>query len=275
MTDTTVEAPLSDPRQSMDLLVTNAPNAADVLRAALSMTWPANITPQERAAYNQAWAEAFVDRVITMPGTGSAILLDQLLTDHDVYFTDEVDDDPERNPRVGLVKAATSTWFVNQLLAWRAGHEPEPNPFAIHTIVVSDQRADGTWNYTITHGPDCDRLPYGETCAFDQVAQGEIPIAPGTTPGEYAAWVVLSGANGAVSDEYIYVDEKPITRVGQPEPVVPQFPGPGGTFWRDSEGDPWVTLPNGTLRTLHPGDANANEVQQHFGPMTRVGRDDL
>jgi hypothetical protein len=259
----------------MKLLVTDAQSATDVLRAALGMTWPASISPQERASYFQTWAEAYVDHLLTMPGTGRATLLDALLTEFDVSCVDEVDDNPERNPHVGFVSAATSSRLTEALLAWRAGAEPEPSPFAVHIVKVIGQREDGTWDYTVEHDADCDRLPYGQICAFDQVAQGDVPIAPGTEPGEYTAWVVLSGADGAASEEYIHVGTAPIVRLEPLATVEPQYPGPAGTLCCDRDGDLWVTLPNGQMRVLEPIDTDPNEAKDCYGPMVRVGRGDF
>jgi hypothetical protein len=205
-----------------------------------------------------------------MPGTGHATLLDDIFTEFGVCYTDEVDDNPERNPHVGLVEATTSSRLAAALLAWRGGNAPDVDPFAIHIVNITGRRDDGSWNYTINHDPDCDRLPYGEQCAFDKAAQGEIPISPGTVPGEYTAWIVVAVGNQAPSEEYIRVGTSPVERLGWPPRVEPPFPGPAGTFYTDKDGDVWVTLPNGRFAEVaHSEDTDPEMIRHQYSPMTR------
>lgn len=50
--------------------------------------------------------------------TGTAADLEAILEEWDVHIVDEVDDNPERNPRVGFIPAE-NTSLVDALLMWR------------------------------------------------------------------------------------------------------------------------------------------------------------
>lgn len=150
-------------------------------------------------------------------GTGRRDVLEDILEHWDTHVTDEVDDNPERNPHVGFVPAENSG-LVDALMGWRGGDLNDyVDPFAIHTVTVEYVAG---WSEPSTipktavrHPVDCDRLPYGELCAFDKVSDcGESLYLPEScAPGEYEALIRRTDNMLGAGEEYIEIGQ-PVVR---------------------------------------------------------------
>lgn len=154
---------------------------------------------------------------LTKPGTGRKDVLEDILEHWDTHVTDEVDNNPERNPHVGFVPAEKSG-LVDALMEWRGGDLNDyVDPFAVHTVTVE---CVAGWSEhstipkaTVRHPVDCDRLPYGELCAFDKVcdASESLCLPKDCAPGEYEAWIQRGDTMSGAGEEYIEIG-KPVVR---------------------------------------------------------------
>lgn len=150
-------------------------------------------------------------------GTGRRDVLEDILEHWDTHVTDEVDDNPERNPHVGFVPAEKSG-LVDALMEWRGGDLNDyVDPFAVHTVTVEYvagwSESSTILKTTVRHPVDCDRLPYGELCAFDKVSDcGESLYLPEhCAPGEYEALIRRTDNMLGAGEEYIEIG-KPVVR---------------------------------------------------------------
>lgn len=150
-------------------------------------------------------------------GTGRRDVLEDILEHWDTHVTDEVDDNPERNPHVGFV-AAEKTGLVDALMEWRGGDLNDyVDPFAVHTVTVEQvtgwTEGSTILKTTVRHPVDCDRLPYGEPCAFDKVSEGgqELCLPEDCAPGEYEALIRRTDNMLGAGEEYIEIG-KPVVR---------------------------------------------------------------
>lgn len=206
--------------RAMELAVGSPEDAVAMLRSQLEQEW-ADVMPVElRHQYEHAWAVAFVNRLQTLPGTGRRDVLTDLLEHWDAHVADEVDDNSERNPHVGFVPADKSG-LVDDLMRWRGGDlNDSVSPFAIHTVIVNAVPQDKSvagfpeWRYTVRHPVDCDRLPYGERCAFDMISDdGEsIEVPASWEAGEYEAHIRSTDSIAGAGEEYIEISSTPVVR---------------------------------------------------------------
>lgn len=165
----------------------------------------------------RAVANEYNDLATQRAGTGRRDVLEDILEHWDTHVTDEVDDNPERNPHVGFVPAEKSG-LVDALMEWRGGDLNDyVDPFAVHTVTVEHVAG---WSEhstipktTVRHPVDCDRLPYGELCAFDKVCDaGESLYLPkDCAPGEYEALIRRTDSMLGAGEEYIEIG-KPVVR---------------------------------------------------------------
>lgn len=197
--------------------VTDTASAVEALHNHARFARAGALPPWEQDRYEREWAQAFVERVQAMVGTGRRDVLEDILEHWDTHVTDEVDDNPERNPHVGFVPAEKSG-LVDTLMEWRGGNLNDyVNPFAIHTVTVEYVAG---WSEhstipktTVRHPVDCDRLPYGELYTFDKVSDcGESLFVPeDCAPGEYEAWIQRGDTMSGAGEEYIEIG-KPVVR---------------------------------------------------------------
>lgn len=197
--------------------VTDLTSAVKALRNHVRFARHGALPPWEQDRYESEWAQAFVERVHALSGTGSRDVLADILEHWDTHVTDEVDDNPERNPHVGFVPAEKSG-LVDALMEWRGGDLNDyVDPFAVHTVTVEYVAG---WSEhstipktTVRHPVDCDRLPYGELCAFDKVSDcGESLCLPEQfAPGEYEALIRRTDNMLGAGEEYIEIGQ-PVVR---------------------------------------------------------------
>lgn len=147
-----------------------------------------------------------------LAGTGRRDILTDLLEHWNTHIVDEVDDNPERNPHAGFVPADKSG-LVDDLMRWRGGDLNDyVSPFAIHAVTVERETDTSDATYTVRHPVDCDRLPYGELCAFDKVSDKSIVVPPQLAPGEYEANVRSTDSIAGAGEEYVEVSSTPVVR---------------------------------------------------------------
>lgn len=194
------------------------------IRALLNLSYP------EIAARPSGWSAVLAsartllarleDQAANEPaaaGTSRRDVLEDILEHWDTHVTDEVDDNPERNPHVGFVPAENSG-LVDALMEWRGGNLNDyADPFAVHTITVEYvagwSESSTILKAAVRHPVDCDRLSYGELCAFDKVSDcGESLCLPEhCAPGEYEALIWRTDNMLGAGEEYIEIGQ-PVVR---------------------------------------------------------------
>lgn len=193
--------------------VTDLTTAAEALRDHFRFARAGALPPWEQDRYETEWAQAFVTRVQVLSGAGRRDVLEDILEHWDTHVTDEVDDNPERNPHVGFVPAEKSG-LLDALMQWRGGDLNDyVDPFAVHTVTVEYVVGVPGPKPVVRHPVDCDRLPYGELCAFDKVSDyGKSLCLPSQCmPGEYEAWIRRTDNMMGAGEEYIEIGE-PVVR---------------------------------------------------------------
>ena len=210
MTETTAHATTDD-------------QLADI-HALLNLTYPEIAARPSGWSAVLAYARILLARLDNQPtgepaavGTGRRAVLKDILEHWDTHVTDEVDDNPERNPHFGFVPAEKSG-LVDALMEWRGGNLNDyVDPFAVHTVTVEYVAG---WSEhstipktTVRHPVDCDRLSYGELCAFDKVSDcGESLCLPEQcAPGEYEALIRRTDNMLGAGEEYIEIGQ-PVVR---------------------------------------------------------------
>lgn len=205
--------PAFDVTREINRTITDTATAVEALHNHLTAAPTGALPPWEQDRHEHEWAQAFVEHVLTMPGTGRRDVLTDILEYWETHVTDEVDDNPERNPHVGFVPAEKSD-LVDALMQWRGGDFNDyVDPFAVHTVTVKYVPGWGDPKTTVRHPVDCDRLPYGELCAFDKVSDGgqSLCLPSQCTPGEYVAWIRRTDSMLGAGEEYIEIGE-PVVR---------------------------------------------------------------
>lgn len=193
--------------------VADTATAVESLRNHVRFARHGALPPWEQDRYETEWAQAFVERVHALSGAGRRDVLIDILEHWDTHVTDEVDDNPERNPHVGFVPAEKSG-LLDALMQWRGGDLNDyVDPFAVHTVTVEHVAGAPSPKIVVRHPVDCDRLPYGDRCAFDKVSDdGQSLCLPSQCmPGEYEAWIRRTDNMMGAGEEYIEIG-KPVVR---------------------------------------------------------------